>query len=84
MGVPTVLLVTTIHRSKYLQMSSKVVGPVAMVKVAISVESLMSAYRKVCGKCRGPNHFKAICHSKGTAKGVMSPFKKKPQCQRDR
>ena len=36
------------------------------------------AYGKVCGKCQGPNHFKAIWHSKVTAvKTAPSPFKKK-------
>ena len=41
------------------------------------------AYGKVCGKCRGFNHFEAIYHSKGIAKGTGSPYKKKPQQQRD-
>ena len=36
------------------------------------------AYGKVCDKCQGPNHFKAICHSKVTAaKTVSSPYRKK-------
>ena len=33
---------------------------------------------KVCGKCKGPNHFKAICHSKVTAaRTVPTPHSKK-------
>ena len=38
-------------------------------------------YGKTCDKCKGPNHFKAICHSKVTAaKTVPSPHRsKKPQ-----
>ena len=33
---------------------------------------------KVCGKCKGPSHFKAICHSKVTAaKTALSPHSKK-------
>ena len=40
------------------------------------------AYGKTCDKCKGPNHFKAICHSKVTAKTVPSPYRgKKPQQQ---
>ena len=40
------------------------------------------AYGRICGKCQGPNHFKAICHSKVTvAKTVNSPFNKKKQTQ---
>ena len=36
------------------------------------------AYGKVCDKCKGPNHFKAICHSKVTAvKTVPSPHRRK-------
>ena len=38
-------------------------------------------YGKVCDKCKGPNHFKAVCHSKVTAKTAQSPYKKKPQQQ---
>ena len=35
-------------------------------------------YGKVCDKCKGTNHFKAICHSKVTAaKTVPSPYRKK-------
>ena len=37
------------------------------------------AYGKVCDKCKGPNHFRAVCHSKVTAaKMTQSPYKKKP------
>ena len=39
-------------------------------------------YGRVCGKCQGPNHFKAICRSKATvAKTVLSPFNKRKQTQ---
>ena len=31
------------------------------------------AYGKTCDKCKGINHFKAVCHSKATAKTVQSP-----------
>ena len=35
-------------------------------------------YGKTCDKCKGINHFKAICHSKVTAaKTVPSPFRDK-------
>ena len=48
---------------------------------AIGVANVMSncpTYRKVCDKCKGPNHFKAVCHSKVTAaKTVPSPHRKK-------
>ena len=30
-------------------------------------------YGKTCDKCKGINHFKAVCHSKVTAKTVQSP-----------
>ena len=42
------------------------------------------AYGKTCGKCQGPNHFKAICHSKVTAaKVAQSPYReKRPQQHR--
>ena len=40
-------------------------------------------YGKTCDKCKGINHFKAICHSKVTAKMVQSPHQsKKSQPQR--
>ena len=36
------------------------------------------AYMKVCDKCKGPNHFKAVCRSKViAAKTVPSPHRKK-------
>ena len=36
------------------------------------------AYGKVCDKCKGINHFKAVCHSKVTAaKTVPSPHRRK-------
>ena len=39
-------------------------------------------YGKVCDKCKGPNPFRAVCHSKVTAaKTAQSPYKKKPQHQ---
>ena len=31
------------------------------------------AYGKTCDKCKGINHFKAVCHSKVTAKTAQSP-----------
>ena len=40
-------------------------------------------YGRTCDKCKGPNHFKAMCHSKVTAaKTAPSPYRgKKPQQQ---
>ena len=34
-------------------------------------------YGKTCDRCKGINHFKAICHSKVTAKMVQSPHRSK-------
>ena len=40
-------------------------------------------YGKTCDKCKGINHFKAVCHSKVTAKRAQSPHRsKKSQPQR--
>ena len=40
-------------------------------------------YGKTCNKCKGINHFKAVCHSKVTARTGQSPHRsKKPQLQR--
>ena len=40
-------------------------------------------YGKTCDKCKGINHFKAVCHSKVKAKMVQSPHQsKKSQPQR--
>ena len=40
-------------------------------------------YGKTCNKCKGFNHFQAVCHSKVTAKMVQSPhWSKKSQPQR--
>ena len=40
-------------------------------------------YGKTCDKCKGINHFKAVCHSKVTAKTAQSPHRsKKPHPQR--
>ena len=40
-------------------------------------------YGKTCDKCKGINHFKAVCHSKVTAKMAQSPQQsKKSQPQR--
>ena len=40
-------------------------------------------YGKTCDKCKGINHFKAVCHSKVTAKMAQSPHRsKKSQPQR--
>ena len=35
------------------------------------------AYGKTCDKCKGINHFKAVCRSKVTAKTVQSPHQSK-------
>ena len=41
------------------------------------------AYGKTCDKCKGINHFKAVCRSKVTAKMAQSPHQsKKSQLQR--
>ena len=41
------------------------------------------AYGKTCDKCKGINHFKAVCRSKVTAKMAQSPHRsKKSQLQR--
>ena len=41
------------------------------------------AYGKTCNRCQGINHFKAVCHSKVTAKTMQSPHQsKKPQPHR--
>ena len=34
-------------------------------------------YGKTCNKCKGTNHFQAVCHSKVTAKMVQSPHQSK-------
>ena len=34
-------------------------------------------YGKTCDKCKGINHFKAVCHSKVTAKMAQSPHQSK-------
>ena len=34
-------------------------------------------YGKTCNKCKGINHFKAVCHSKVTAKMTQSPHQSK-------
>ena len=34
-------------------------------------------YGKTCNKCQGINHFKAVCHSKVTAKMAQSPHRSK-------
>ena len=41
------------------------------------------AYGKTCNKCKGPNHFKVMCHSKVQDRTVKSPYKK-PQQQQPR
>ena len=38
-------------------------------------------YGKTCNKCKGPNHFRAMCCSKVPDRTVQSPYKKKPQQQ---
>ena len=35
------------------------------------------AYGKTCDRCKGINHFKAVCHSKVTAKTGQSPYQSK-------
>ena len=35
------------------------------------------AYGKTCNKCKGINHFQAVCHSKVTAKTAQSPHRSK-------
>ena len=35
------------------------------------------AYGKTCDRCKGINHFKAVCHSKVTAKVTQSPHRSK-------
>ena len=35
------------------------------------------AYGKTCDKCKGINHFKAVCRSKVTAKTAQSPYRSK-------
>ena len=41
-------------------------------------------YGKTCDRCKGINHFKAVCHSKVTAKTAQSPHRSKksqpPRC----
>ena len=39
------------------------------------------AYGKTCNKFKGPNHFRAMCHSKVPDRMAQSPYKKKPQQQ---
>ena len=39
------------------------------------------AYGKTCNKCKGPNHFRAMCRSKVPDRTAQSPYKKKPQQQ---
>ena len=39
------------------------------------------AYGKTCNKCKGPNHFRAMCRSKVPDRMMQSPYKKKPQQQ---
>ena len=36
-----------------------------------------STYGKTCDRCKGINHFKAVCHSKVTAKTAQSPHRSK-------
>ena len=39
------------------------------------------AYGKTCNKCKGPNHFRAMCHSKVPDRTAKSPYKKPQQQQ---
>ena len=78
-GEQTVHLPTIIHC--YLLTHCLKDGPVAtviMANVVANVASLMNGatvpmYGKTCDRCKGINHFKAVCHSKVTAKTVQSP-----------
>ena len=40
-----------------------------------------SVYGKTCDRCKGINHFKAICHSKVTAKTAQSPHRSRHSCR---
>ena len=65
----------------YLLMPLLKGGPLVGIH-AISVANLMSEATAPCmgnsDKCKGPNHFKAVCHSKVTAATTApSPYRKK-------
>ena len=88
-GEQTVSIPTIIHC--YLLTHCLKDGPVAaviMANVVANVANLMSrgncpAYGKTCDKCKGINHFKAVCCAKVTAKTAQSPHRsKKSQPQR--
>ena len=89
MGEQTACLPTIIHC--YLLTHCLKDGPVAaaiMANVVANVANSMSggncpAYGKTCNRCKGINHFKAVCRSKVTAKTAQSPHRsKKSQPQR--
>ena len=82
-GEQTVCLPTIIHC--YLLTHCLKDSPVAVVimaNVVANVASLMRrgncpAYGKTCDRCKGINHFKAVCHSKVAAKTGQSPHRSK-------
>ena len=82
-GEQTVRLPTITHC--YLLTHCLKDGPVAMVimaNIVANVANLMSegtapAYGKTCDRCKGINHFKAVCRSKVTAKTAQSPHRSK-------
>ena len=82
-GEQTVCLPTTTHC--YLLTHCLKDGPVAMVimaNVVANVANLMSEATalhmgKTCDKCKGINHFKAVCCSKVKAKTGQSPYQSK-------
>ena len=89
-GEPTARLPTTIHC--YLLTHCLKDGPVAaviMANVVANVASLMSGaivqlMGSLCNRCKGINHFQAVCRSKVAAKTGQSPHRsKKSQPQRD-
>ena len=88
-GEQTVRLPTIIHW--YLLTHCLKDGPVAaviMANIVANVASLMSGATvlrmgKLAISVKGINHFKAVCHSKATAKTAQSPHRsKKSQPQR--
>ena len=89
-GEQTVHLPTIIHC--YLLMhclKDRPVAAVIMANIVANVANLMSEgtaphMGKTCDRCKGINHFKAVCRSKVTAKTAQSPHRSKksqpPRC----
>ena len=83
-GEQTVRLPTIIHCYLLTHCLNKD-GPVAVVLMAnivANVANLMSEATvprmgKTCNRCKGINHFKAVCRSKVTAKMAQSPHRGK-------